>query len=262
MSRREPEVCLSKSDSKLHLQPWKQAPKPRDDAEAEPGGLLMAELEDTRRKLSEAMQEPFSVFSKIMGEEGSGSPKAQRGDSPAGGGSPARTDDSSLPSICETPLRKPRKGPYPRHSPELCHKMSSKGSRYEIHTYGDVMQVVEIKGRPSPELRRLPPKDIKASSSDTGRWLVCVGLLAYGFFVLPLSSYLTGLLLGLACGFMMGLAAVLMLALRRPAVTQKKPAASPDESLPTESISRLQREPGTLQVSQAPSFTIACGLET
>ncbi|KAI4888886.1 hypothetical protein NFI96_000990 [Prochilodus magdalenae] len=249
MSRREPEVCLSRSDSKLHLQPWRQVPKPRDEGEVEPGGLLLAELEDTRRKFSEAMQEPFSVFSKIskMGEEASCSPKAHKGDSPAGGGSPARGEEGSLSAICETPLRKPMKGLYSSHSPEFCRKLGGEDSRYEIRTYGDIMQVVELKGRSDPELRNPLLKNVKATSSGPGRWLVCVGLLAYGFFVLPLSSYLTGLLLGMACGFMMGLAAVLMLALRRPAKTQKKLATSPDDSLPTDSISRVQREPGTLQ---------------
>ncbi|XP_072550349.1 testis-expressed protein 2-like isoform X2 [Salminus brasiliensis] len=251
MSRREPEVYLTRSDSKLHLQPWKQAPKPRYESEAEPGGLLLAELEDTRRKLSEAMQEPLSVLSKIMGEEGGNSPKAQRGapagDSPAGSGSPARVEESSLPTVCETPLRKPRKGPFLGHSPELYRRLGSEGSRYEIRTYGDVMQVVEIKGRSGPGFKDLQLRDVKTTSSNPGRWLICVGLLAYGFFVLPLSSYLTGLLLGMACGFMMGLAAVLMLALRRPAAAHKKPATSPDDSLPTDSLSRAPREPGTLQ---------------
>ncbi|KAL6477016.1 hypothetical protein MHYP_G00155150 [Metynnis hypsauchen] len=247
ISRREPEVCLSRSDSKLHLQPWKHVTKPWDEAEAEPSGLLLAELEDTRRKFSEAMQEPFSVLSKIMGEEGGGSPKAQKGDSPSGGGSPARTDEGSLPTVCETPLRKPRKGLLSSYSPEFCRNLGSEGSRYEIRTYGDVMQVVEIKGHSDPELRNPRLKNVKTTSSGPGRWLVCVSLLAYGFFVLPLSSYLTGLFLGMACGFMMGLAVVLMLALRRPTSAQKKLAASPDDSLPTDSISRVHRDLGALQ---------------
>uniref|UniRef100_A0AAR2IMH2 SMP-LTD domain-containing protein n=1 Tax=Pygocentrus nattereri TaxID=42514 RepID=A0AAR2IMH2_PYGNA len=244
ISRREPEVCLSRSDSKLHLQPWKHVTKPWDEAEAEPSGLLLAELEDTRRKFSEAMQEPFSVLSKIMGEEGGGSPKTQKGDSTAGGGSPARTEEGSLPTVCETPLRKPRKGLLSSYSPEFCRKLGSEGSRYEIRTYGDIMQVVEIKGHSDPELRNPRLKNVKTTSSGPGRWLVCVSLLAYGFFVLPLSSYLTGLFLGMACGFMMGLAVVLMLALRRPTSAQKKLAASPDDSLPTDSISRVQRDLG------------------
>uniref|UniRef100_A0A8B9K2C5 SMP-LTD domain-containing protein n=1 Tax=Astyanax mexicanus TaxID=7994 RepID=A0A8B9K2C5_ASTMX len=256
ITRREPEVYLTRSDSKLHLQPWKQAPKLRDEYEGEPGGLLLAELEDTRRKFSEAMQEPLSRLSKIMGEEGGGSPKTQSirasaGDSPAGGGSPAsaRVEDSrSAQAVCETPLRKPRKGPFLGHSSELCSRLGSEGSRYEIRTYGDVMQVLEIKGRSGPGFKDLRLRDVKPSSSNPGRWLVCVSLLAYGFFVLPLSSYLTGLLLGMACGFMMGLAVVLMLALRRPSIAHKKPATSPDDSLPTDSFSRAQREPGTLQI--------------
>ncbi|KAF0032650.1 hypothetical protein F2P81_014940 [Scophthalmus maximus] len=124
ISRRvEPEVNLSKSDSKLHLHPWKQLtqakiPEVRPEAgvlnenaawasptstgsmsPTEPrGSSLIAELEDTRRKFSEAMQDPLSMLSKIMGDESSGSPKQGRisnaGDSPASQGSCGREGSS------------------------------------------------------------------------------------------------------------------------------------------------------------------------
>lgn len=126
ISRRvEPEVNLSKSDSKLHLHPRKQLTHPKipearpevgelenADWESSPstgtglptepsGSLLIAELEGTRKKFSEAMQDPLSMLSKIIGDEGSSSPKQGRasGDSPASQGSCGRdgsTEDVAL----------------------------------------------------------------------------------------------------------------------------------------------------------------------
>ncbi|KAK7940319.1 hypothetical protein WMY93_003645 [Mugilogobius chulae] len=82
--RAEHDDNLSKSDSKLHLHPRKQLIQqkilePRhEEVELlnEPKGTsLIAEFEDTRRKFSEAMQDPLSMFSKIIGDE---SPKQGR----------------------------------------------------------------------------------------------------------------------------------------------------------------------------------------
>uniref|UniRef100_A0A668S8R9 SMP-LTD domain-containing protein n=1 Tax=Oreochromis aureus TaxID=47969 RepID=A0A668S8R9_OREAU len=129
ISRRvEPEVNLSKSDSKLHLHPFKQLTYPKIlEARPETGGMdendawvsppsmgsmspteprgssLIAELEDTRRKFSEAMQDQLSMLSKIMGDESSGSPKQGRtsgaGESPAShstGGRDGSSDEGGL----------------------------------------------------------------------------------------------------------------------------------------------------------------------
>ncbi|KAF4092746.1 hypothetical protein AMELA_G00024460 [Ameiurus melas] len=277
ISQRESEFCLSNSDSKLHLHPWKQLGQLPKIQDAQPlprtvpssptgsrpnlissGSLLMAELEDTRRKLSEAMQEPFNKLSKIIGED-SGSPKSPKGDSPASqsgaaGDIPIRRDvgvgawdkeNGSQTEVCETPLRKLRKDLKPSFTSEMCCKLGSEGSRYEICTYGDVMQVLEIQEH--SEVKNPEQKGVKApsamytTSSDPGRWLVCVGLLAYSFFVLPLSSYVTGLSLGLACGFMLGLTVVMMLAPQRPDATEM-PVPSPTENLLMETIGTALRE--------------------
>ncbi|XP_060748312.1 testis-expressed protein 2-like [Tachysurus vachellii] len=274
ISHKESEFCLSNSDSKLYLQPWRWtvAQQPTvQDAELLPktvpssptescpnlissGSLLMAELDDTRRKLSEVMQEPLSKLSKIIGEE-SGSPKSPKGDSPASqcsylGGIPVQSEDGTggwhkeneIPlGVCKTPLWKPRRKP--SITPETCCKL---GSSYEICNYGDVMQVLEIQehsGRKEvicPEQEGVPPVKYTASSNP-GRWLVCVGLLAYSFFVLPLSSYMTGLSLGLACGFMLGLTVVMMLGPHRPAVPEMS-ISSPSDSLLMESTGSALRK--------------------
>ncbi|KAF5901866.1 testis-expressed sequence 2 protein-like, partial [Clarias magur] len=281
ISHRESEFCLSNSDSKLHLQPWKQLgqlPKlkdaellprtmPSSPTESRPsricsGSLLMAELEDTRRKLSEAMQEPLIKLSKIIGED-SGSPKSQKGDlsalqGGAAGGILIRSEDGagewnkengSPFGICETPLRKPKRELAPSITSEICCKLGSKSSRYEICTYGDVIQVLEIQEhsgktqvKPGEQNGVKAPPARYTTSSDMGRWLVCVGLLAYCCFVLPLSSYVTGLFLGLACGFMLGLAVVLMLAPQRSAA-REMPISSPSDSLLIEHMDTILRDP-------------------
>ncbi|XP_056144047.1 testis-expressed protein 2-like [Lampris incognitus] len=260
--RGEPEDNLSKSDSKLHMHPWKQLNQPKI-AEARPeaggsdmdnawispptpgslsptetrGSSLIAELEDTRRKFSEAMHDPLSMLSKIMGDESSGSPKQWKasgaGDSPASFGScgtPVHGEDRGADThlkcrrrtdvehraVCGVPQKRPRKDlPKPSLSPEG----HSRDSHYEICTYGDFLQVVEVAGGPRRTRHSVytQPQGRIPRASVPLHWLFCVGLLAYGFFVLPLPSYVTGLSVGLACGFMLGLLVVFMFAPRRSA---------------------------------------------
>ncbi|KAK6312247.1 hypothetical protein J4Q44_G00179110 [Coregonus suidteri] len=196
ISRLEPEAYLSKSDSKLHMHPWKQftqtQPKlqeagsgndsltapPSPVSPTEPkGSSLMTEFEDTRRKFSEAMQDPMSMWGKMMGDESSsGSPKQKVsggvGDSPAslgscgggGSGTPVNIEDGSTETqlryrrgtdselgVCETPLKRPRRGPLkPSLSPE--HHSQLGDSLYEICTNGDLIQVVEVQGGGTREL--------------------------------------------------------------------------------------------------------------
>ncbi|XP_034151246.1 testis-expressed protein 2 isoform X2 [Esox lucius] len=270
ISRREPDIYLSKSDSKLHMPPWKQfnQPQPRlqdagsggDNLVTPPspisptelkGSSLMTEFEDTRRKFSEAIQDPMSMWGKMMGDESStGSPKQRVsggvGDSPASqvscgsaGSGTSMNDDNgtgetivryrlrtdSKQGVCETPMRRPRKGP-PKPSVTPEHQGQLGGSRYEICTNGDVIQVVEVQdaepqgagtrdrrqgNRPQAQ-SRIPGVPV---ASVPVRWLCLVGVLAYGFLVLPLPSYVTGLSLGLVCGFLLGLMVVLVLTPRR-----------------------------------------------
>nr|XP_046272196.1 testis-expressed protein 2-like [Scatophagus argus] len=266
ISRRvEPEVNLSKSDSKLHLHPWKQLtypkiPEARPEAgqlsendnwispstgsmpSAEPrGSSLIAELEDTRRKFSEAMQDPLSMLSKIIGDESSGSPKQGRasgaGDSPASQGSCGRDGvgedielkcrrraDVEQRSVCDTPLRRFQQGSLMKSSmsPE-CHS-HNKDSHLEIHTYGDMIQVVELQnGSRGTHHRTYTQSRVTVQGSSLPLyWLVPVGLLAYSFFVLPLPSYVTGLSVGVACGFMLGLVVVFMFAPRHSSARSSK----------------------------------------
>lgn len=250
ISRRgEPDVNLSKSDSKLHLHPWKQLTHPKVPGAKPDGGLtesdgwmsmstisteglspteprsssLIAELEDTRRKFSEAMQDPLSMFSKIIGDETSGSPKQGRGESPAAQGCCGREDGAA-----DTQLKCRR-----RHDDEqrdVCGLQKASFTKSSISTdvhahSGDRDEAFDVRSGVGPRTPARSGRVIPRPSLPL-HWLVCVGLLAYGFFVLPLPSYLTGLSVGVACGFVLGLAAVFMFAPQRSSIRRSRDCSS------------------------------------
>ncbi|CAJ1080697.1 testis-expressed protein 2 [Xyrichtys novacula] len=251
ISRSEPEVSQSKSDSRLNLHLWKQLtqhktrsngdsrtapPSPcslSPSGEGSKGGFFKMELEDTKRKLSEAVHEPLSsMFSKMRREESTGSPKHQAKSQGAHQGSsrglgresstdtvlsdspvrnPRKTDADVLPVFDWPSVRSPGKGsrgPCPLHP----NRKSHRDMELEICTDGDVMQVFETHKktkRPSTPLIRTsnlsqPPHPLPRMS------LFCVAVLSYGYFILPLSPYLSGLALGLALGFLLGLMLIRM----------------------------------------------------
>ncbi|MGH0130181.1 UNVERIFIED_CONTAM: hypothetical protein FKN15_048959 [Acipenser sinensis] len=288
ISRHEPEVTQSKSDSKLNLHLWRQLTQPKgrngDSKTAPPspsispseskGGFFKvpeveAKLEDTKRKFSEAMQEPLSMLSKIIGDENSGSPKQKQGasDSPgqtngdsggdiAGSKNSRRGGECDRLSICETPIRHTKRSlSKPCLSPEPKCKLDSGGSRYEICTYGDIMQVVEIEpstestrvesGELSPELSR-ELGSLQTSQPVPSKCLFCIATLAYSYFVLPLPSYMSGLCLGLACGVMVGLVVILLLVPRNSVhFARKLPSAH--DCLQSELLIKEHKEPDVLK---------------
>lgn len=293
ISRRvEPEVNLSKSDSKLHLHPWKQLTQPKipearpearglneNDGWASPpstgslspteprGSSLIAELEDTRRKFSEAMQDPLSMLSKIMGDESSGSPKQGRasaaGDSPAfqgGGGREGGSEDADLKcrrrpdgeqrGVCDTPLRRLQKGSLIKSSVSPEHHTHNRDSHLEIRTYGDMIQVVELQNgsRGAHQRTFAQSRSMIPGSSLPLHWLFPVGLLAYGFFVLPLPPYVTGLSVGVACGFILGLVVVFMFAPRR-STARSNSRFSKARVLNTDPLDGMCRDPEILEVN-------------
>ncbi|XP_034563137.1 testis-expressed protein 2 [Notolabrus celidotus] len=249
ISRSEPEVSQSKSDSRLNLHLWKQLtqsktrsngdsrtapPSPcslSPSGEGSKGGFFKMELEDTKRKLSEAVQEPLSsMFSKIRREESTGSPKHQ---AKTQGSSRGLGRESSTDTVLsESPVRNPRKPEadvlpvfdWPsvkspgRRSRSSCplhpNRQSHRDVELEICTDGDTMQVLaletdrKVKKLPAPLIRTStlsqPPHPLPRMS------LFCVAVLSYGYFILPLSPYFSGLALGLALGFLLGLMLIRM----------------------------------------------------
>ncbi|XP_055746230.1 testis-expressed protein 2 [Salvelinus fontinalis] len=271
ISRSEPEVSQSKSDSRLnlHLQ-WKNLtqPKGRSDgdsrtappspialspSEGTKAGFFKMELEDTKRKFSEAMQEPMfskpiSIFSKIMGDEkenaAAGSPKHQRATGTHSAGSPSSRGvyvgrmDSPEVGITESPLRcakradgdsppvfdwpcvkHPKKGLPTRTCSVHDHhgnKLNDNSEELEICTYDEVMQVVAIESHHHRRPRRLPGSLIPSGPHRVvvqptspppppHMVLFCVAVLSYAYFILPLGPYMSGLALGMAFGFLLGL---------------------------------------------------------
>ncbi|KAM4715852.1 LOW QUALITY PROTEIN: testis-expressed protein 2 [Anableps anableps] len=248
LSRSEPEVSQSKSDSRLNLHLWKQLTqtKPRtggDSRTAPPspsslspsgeglrGGFFKVELEDTKRKLSEAMHEPLSsMFSKIMGEEGGGSPKHQRRSAVAhqSSGRSLGRDGSADTLLPESPVRSARRtddevlpvfdwpsGRHPTRAQRgLCpvHHQNRREEELEICADGDMMRVFEVETL--RRARRFAGSAKTTESSPASQpphplprmTLFCVAALSYGYFILPLSPYVSGLALGLALGFLLGL---------------------------------------------------------
>ncbi|XP_059179986.1 testis-expressed protein 2 [Centropristis striata] len=278
ISRSEPEVSQSKSDSRLNLHLWKQLTQSKtrsngDSRTAPPspsaispsgegrGGFFKMELEDTKRKLSEAVQEPLSsMFSKIRREESVGSPKLQcksQGAHQASSRGLGR-ESSTDTVLSESPVRNTRKtdadilpvfdwpsvrhpgrsqrGPCPLHH----NRHHRRDEELEICTDGDVMQVLatetprQTRTSPTfaaPRVRSAPlsqpPHPLPRMS------LFCVAVLSYGYFILPLSPYFSGLALGLAFGFLLGL---LLIRMASPRSRCSAPPYRPAQTLLGEGI--------------------------
>uniref|UniRef100_A0A8C7YTH3 Testis-expressed protein 2 n=1 Tax=Oryzias sinensis TaxID=183150 RepID=A0A8C7YTH3_9TELE len=291
--RTEPEVNLSMSDSKLHLHPWKTNQKIPDGRLEEAGGdqnedgsshpsadnlssteprgsSLIADLEDTRRKFSEAMQDPLSMLSKIMGDESSGSPKQGKMSAPED--SPlsqsccrrssisdnsvlrCRGTDSEHKLMCDNPVRRLQKESPIKSSNSLEQCSQRKDRHLEICSYGDVIQVVELQDGAGRTHQRTYPKSgvTIMGSAFPFHWLFAVGLLAYAFFVLPLPPYVTGLSLGVACGFMLGLVVVFVFSPRHGGSRGK---TGPRSHTITEDLDRELTDPGFLEGWMSESFS-------
>lgn len=247
ISRSEPEVSQSKSDSRLNLHLWKQLTQTRtrsngDSRTAPPspsslspsgeglkGGFFKMELEDTKRKLSEAVHEPLSnMFNKIMREESAGSPKHQRlaAGSPKSLGREGSMDtvflespvgslrklDDILPVFDWPPVRQARRS---RHKPCPIHCNRLRDEETELCTEDEPMRVLatDTQGpeRDPPAGPQVHPSTLSGGPAPRPphplprMTLFCVAVLSYVYFILPLSSYLSGLALGLALGFWLGL---------------------------------------------------------
>ncbi|XP_038676212.1 testis-expressed protein 2 isoform X2 [Scyliorhinus canicula] len=217
ISRHEPEVTQSKSDSKLNLYLWRQLTQPKgrngDSKTAPPSPLFSpteskisffnvpeveAKLEDTKRKFSEAIQEPLNMLSKIIGDESSGSPKSKASQS-----NTWSTDSYCAPGSEDC-------------SSDLCTKNRRSGfDRFRM----EKLKSGKRENDRSSNTEASPGRHTKGKQKKQ-----CLSLTqAYGdnnnpsYFVLPLPPFFSGLCLGLACGFLMGL---LIISLQTPRFSQ------------------------------------------
>ncbi|XP_056389664.1 testis-expressed protein 2-like isoform X2 [Hyla sarda] len=243
ISRLEPEVTQSKSDSKLNVHLWRQITQPKSrngDSRTAPSspstspseskGMFFnvqdveAKLEDTKRRLSEAMQEPLSMLSKIIGEETTSptpkyrtmSPLFLNQDSPSSqlkdqGSFESKNMFTNYGRLEEGEIVgfvDPSKGTHKEVPKNHC--------KYKICSYGDVIQVVELTNDEDTEDPGLPPANDDRQSPSSNNdvpcsVLVCVTILAYNFFIWPLPAYISGLFMGIASGFILGFFLVLLL---------------------------------------------------
>lgn len=248
ISRSEPEVSQSKSDSRLNLHLWKQLTQSKSrnngdsrtappspisfspNADSLKGGFFKMELEDTKRKFSEAVHEPLSsMFSKIMREDSTISPKSQgrsHAGSPRGLGREGSTDtvlsdspvgraESDALPVFEWPsVRLPDRNRH-GHCPVHHRRNRTQEQELEMCLKADMMEASSTEfcklQRRSTAVPQIPApiqpgKFLYQSPSPlpcTG--LFSVAVLSYSYFILPLSPYFSGLALGLALGFLLGL---------------------------------------------------------
>ncbi|XP_078520307.1 testis-expressed protein 2-like [Lissotriton helveticus] len=255
ISRLEPEVTQSKSDSKLNVHLWRQITQPKNkngDSRTAPSSPssspseikgsffkvqeVEAKLEDTKRRLSEAMQEPLSMLSKIIGDEVSATPRhkpantaSSMQESPTGYGLENNTLDIRNARTGHGKVEGDRLG-VAENSSKSWRKNSQKDCcspeqrwvpawhcGYEICSFGDVIQVVEVGRRNSIlEGQNLPPTlggyhAAQPCATVPCKTLACVAILAYNYFILPLPDYISGLFLGLAGGFFLGFLLIFLL---------------------------------------------------
>ncbi|XP_077482784.1 testis-expressed protein 2 isoform X2 [Stigmatopora argus] len=261
LSRSEPEVSQSKSDSRLNLHLLKHLTQPKnrssgDSRTAPPspsgdglkGGFFKMELEDTKRKLSEKVQEPFSsMLNKIRKEDSLGSPKHQC-KTTSGISRSLHRDASADTAASESPLRSGGRiegdvfnwpsVKYPgrnlsRTCPvHRCKHLSDEERGSDLDA--DVTHLIS---------NVAPPQSSKPTSNPPPCMaLFCVAVFSYGYLTLPLNSYFSGLAFGVAIGFLLGLLLI------RMGSSRSLGSASPSRALLGEGILGLRpTEPNTLK---------------
>lgn len=247
LSHSSPEVSQSKSDSKLSLHLWTHLTQSKghngDSRTAPPSpvnlsptetktGFFKVELEDTRRKLTEALHEPLSVFSKIMNEDSMGRITHHKSTGSIDSFfSKGLGRSSGELSVTETPMRSCKKveceglamSNQPVRSYRKCiHCRSCQSHSHlsklkceepvDICTHEDAVHDINVTNK--RDLAADHASD-QSCSPVPGMSLSCVAILSYCYFILPLSSYLSGMFAGLAFGFMLGLL-IIRLGLTRP----------------------------------------------
>ncbi|XP_055085610.1 testis-expressed protein 2 isoform X2 [Periophthalmus magnuspinnatus] len=248
ISRSEPEISQSKSDSRLNLHLWKQLTQPKkrsngDSRTAPPspcalspsgeggkGSFFKMELEDTKRKFSEAVHEHSlsSMFQKIMREESGGSPKHNQKKQPVLSRSMAQ-DGSTDSSFVESPGKSAKRSddiphvfewpPFRQHHktcPFHHNRDHQKDEELEVFTDDDVVQISVSDSYPIPDEPPIMSTPLPHMS------LFCIGVLSYGYFILPLGPYFSGMAFGVALGFLIGLLLIRLSTSRSNCVDRKR----------------------------------------
>ncbi|XP_051928274.1 testis-expressed protein 2 [Hippocampus zosterae] len=278
LSRSEPEVSQSKSDSRLNLHLLKQLTQPKNrnagasrtappspsalspSAEGHKGGFFKMELEDTKRKLSEAVHEPLSsMFNKIRREDSTGSPKHTCKTTQVvfrGSGREASTDAG----VSESPVRSGGRtdgdvfhwpsvryaGRSPRGTCPVHHCKHLSDEEQGFYSDGDAVQVssidTQLQAGKAAQVASCRTSPFHATNPPPCMSLFCVAIISYGYFTLPLNPYFSGLALGVAMGFLLGLLLI------RTGSSRNFCSASPSKPLLGEPIWKgCSTEPDTIK---------------
>lgn len=223
-----------------------------------------AKIEDTKRRLSEAISEPLQLLSKIMDEKSSYRPKALSASATElssaaavginghaesnnnnycikeeeGGadseeensGGPAGGAADESPVLLSLDTRSPVKSPSISASLDKC-SMSALARQddedfcilysedFETCASDTSASASAATATPGGRTGRRASCSTELSSEDESEWaepppavphytLTVLTLLVYGYLVLPLPSYIGGMLLGIGLGFLLAIAAV------------------------------------------------------
>uniref|UniRef100_A0A8B9MFZ5 Testis expressed 2 n=1 Tax=Accipiter nisus TaxID=211598 RepID=A0A8B9MFZ5_9AVES len=294
-SKQESEaVSYRPPDSKLNLHLFKQFTQPRatgGDSKTAPSSPLTspsdtrsffkvpemeAKIEDTKRRLSEVIYEPFQLLSKIMGDESSSHrPKALSSSaselsnlSSLNGHLESNNNYSIKEEECDSEgdfygsdsnLNKNNQSKVAEeHAKETETKSSQSASTKDVSSktslvlekcslsalasredeefcelYSEDFSLLEDESKPDkPTETLLNPEMTEEdgtmlSSEDENnpyvqepkipvKTLYFLTLLVYAYFIIPLPGYLSGLLLGMAVGFMMAVCVIWLLTPRTP----------------------------------------------
>ncbi|KAM3827227.1 testis-expressed protein 2-like [Vipera latastei] len=273
ISRLETEVSLSKSDSKLNIQLWRQITQPKNkngDSRTAPSSpnrspseskgsffkTQEAKFEDTKRRFSEAMQEPLSRLSKMIGDENNVSPKLRLPLSGHQQGPEFLSHHFRESPILESNLEHPLQETdwtetisSGRGEMEERKWDSSPNCQHEEGPCGDVFQVAEKKSKAPGKMQTLSPlgpvQPPRCCNPVPCKVLTWIAILAYNYLVLPLPPYISGLCLGLACGFLLGLLVILLLVPKRALSPQESPP--PQGRPPLRGILQQPWEPHVLK---------------
>lgn len=212
-----------------------------------------ARIEDTKRRLSEAMADPLQLISKFIGDDSSSiyrpkplsssateltsfstlnghlesnnnySIKEEEGDLDGEGVTP---EAAELASAAESKTAKPCPSSLgldtcsmsalaKQDDQEFC-ELYSEDFDFSVDTEVHVDRTEDVKtgsgaskpASPSTNTFRQDERELVSAYSIPRKTLLALTIITYGYFILPLPTYLGGMLLGVALGFMLAIGVV------------------------------------------------------
>ncbi|XP_026789021.3 testis-expressed protein 2 isoform X1 [Pangasianodon hypophthalmus] len=271
------------SDSRLNLHLFKQFTQPRattsaGDSKTAPSSPLTspdnrtfsfkvseveARIEDTKRRLSEAISDPLHLISKFIGDDASSiyrpkplsssateltsfstlnghlesnnnySIKEEEGDLDGEDVTPEATELASAaesktakPCTSSLGLEKCSMSALAKQDDEEFCELYSEEFEFSVDTEGQVDHTEDTKpgsgaSKPASQSTNTFSEDeieLVSACSIPHKTLLALTVITYGYFILPLPTYLTGMLLGVALGFMLAIGVVWLTGPKLPGI--------------------------------------------